>query len=126
MAKVTAVLSHITAADANNKRTAHFAPGNGVPHWAGVKPDGQINMDGPGAAQADIIFELPEEGSPVTFDQTTPWTLVGDTKGDFSVTKTESLSITVEDKNSCGGEKPEYTLHFSDRTFIDPRVINRN
>lgn len=126
MANVTAVLSNISAADANKKRTATFAEGNGVPNWAGVKSDGEIDMSGPGASQADIIFELPATGSPVTFDATTPWTITGDTKNDFTVTAKSNLSITVDDKNSAGGEQAEYTLHFSDQTFVDPRVINRN
>ena len=120
MATITANLSSISGKDGNNNRTATFSQGAGTPGWAGVKSDGEIDANGPGATAADVVFNLPAN-SPVTFKSDTPFGPIND---QFSVTVKSGSSITVHDNNSKSGQY-EYTLYFTDGTSLDPRFINR-
>ena len=123
MPTITAELSNISAADANKNRTATFSPGNGNPAWSGVQNGGEIDANGPGAAAADVVFNL-TSGSPVSFSSSGPFTATP-ASTEFSVTSNTGSSITVHDNNDVGSGTYEYTLHFSDGTRLDPRFINR-
>jgi hypothetical protein len=120
MATITANLSSISGSGPSNNRTATFSQGSGAPSWASVKSDGEIDANGPGAAAADVVFNLPAD-SPVTFMADTPFSPVND---QFSVIVKSDTSITVHDNNTRSGQY-EYTLYFSDGTSLDPRFINR-
>lgn len=127
MATVTANLSDISDADPTTKnRTATFSQGNGTPAWAAVHSNGDIDADGPGAANCNVEFNLPE-GSPVSFKTEGPFSPSGTgTQFDVnSVTANQLVMDDANDPNQPGSGEVEYTLYFSDGTKLDPKFKNR-
>lgn len=115
-----------TVGDANTTthvRTCTYSEGQGNPVWSGVLANGDVDLSKNGAQpDVKIIWALP---AGYLFNSTQPFTTVP-VSNDFSVTSgAGTATLTVRDTNNDASITDyEYTLHLSDGTKIDPKVIN--
>ena len=124
MTTLAITIGSLTAQDASNNRTATYTKSSG-PDWATVGSDGAIDLTHPSDTNApaiDLQFTLP---SGHLFASSSAFT-TNPASADFSVTSgAGTATLTVSDSNNDAVNTPyEYTLHLSDGTKIDPRVIN--
>ena len=118
-------LSNISAQSATNERTASYAKGTGTPSWATVGSTGDINLSNPPQANlaVNLEFDLP---AGYTFASTGAFT-TNPASADFEVVSgagTSTLTVSDSNNDATVGTQYDYTLHLSDGTFIDPKVIN--
>jgi hypothetical protein len=120
---VRITISDIGAAE-NGVRPATYAAGTGVPAWASVASDGDVDLNKNGQGQPDVDLEwtLP---SGYLFDSTAPFRVSPDT-GMFSVSSgAGTATLTVNDGNNDATQTEyTYTLKLSDGSTLDPKVIN--
>lgn len=127
MPTINVTISSLGAANANNCRSATYAEGSGVPDWADVASNGDINVSrNPNAntPDVDITWTLPSGfvfagTDPVTFDP--PST-------DFTYDSgagTATVKVTDSNNDATVGSEHPYQLHLGDGTSLDPKVINR-
>ncbi len=111
-------------APVNNVRPATYGPGNGVPAWASVDANGDVNLNknGQGQPDVDLEFSLPDE---MLFDANDPFSVTPASET-FEVTGGKGTStLTVNDgNNDAPNTEYNYTLKLSDGTTLDPKVIN--
>lgn len=124
MANVNVTIDTVGNANSTtHERTATYSEGRGNPGWSGVAGNGDVDLSKNGAQpDVKIIWTLP---SGYLFDSNQPFTTVP-ASDDFSVTSgAGTTTLTVRDTNNDASiTNYEYTLHLSDGTKIDPKVIN--
>ena len=123
MANVNVTIDSVGNANTNNERTATYSAGNGNPSWSGVATNGDVDLSKNGAQpNVQIIWTLP---AVYTFHATTPFS-TDPVSNEFSVQSGAGTNtLTVRDANNDASiTNYEYTLHLSDGTKIDPKVIN--
>jgi hypothetical protein len=125
MPTVKVDLSNISAASATHERSASYSAGTGNPSWVTVGSTGDVDLSHPPQANlaVDLEFSLP---TGYTFATTSPFT-TNPASADFSVVwgaGTSTLTVSDSNNDAAVGTQYDYTLHLSDGTFIDPKVIN--
>lgn len=124
MANINVKIDTVGAVDTNTQlRTATYSEGSGNPGWSGVAANGDVDLSKNGAQpDVKIIWALPDG---YLFNATNPFT-TNPVSADFSVESGAGTNtLTVRDTNNdVSITDYEYTLHLSDGTKIDPRVIN--
>ena len=109
----------------NGVRSACYGPGNGVPNWATVDTNGDVNLNknGQGIPDVDLEWTLP---SGYLFDSSAPFSVSPNPDGMFSVTSGEGTgTLTVNDGNNDANQTQyTYTLKLNDGSTLDPKVIN--
>ena len=124
MANVSITIDTIGSANTTTQdRTATYSEGSGNPGWSGVAANGDVDLSKNGA-QPDVklIWTLP---AGYLFNSTNPFTTVP-VSADFTVESGAGTNVlTVRDTNNdVSITDYAYTLHLSDNTKIDPKVIN--
>jgi hypothetical protein len=123
MANVHVTIDSVGDSNSTNDRTATYSEGNGNPGWSGVAANGDVDLSKNGAQpNVNIIWVLPTN---FLFDATTPFS-TAPVSTDFSVTSGAGTNtLTIRDSNNDTSITDyQYTLHLSDGTKIDPKVIN--
>lgn len=123
MANVNVTIDTLTAANSTSERTGTYSAGTGNPNWASVGTNGDVNLNSASHANVNLVFTLP---TGFTFADASAFTTVP-TSTDFNVTGgagTQTLTVSDTNNDPVAGTEYMYTLHLSDGTKIDPKVIN--
>ena len=126
MPTVTVLITDIGSKN-DNKRKACYSAGRGIPPWASVDRDGNINLNknGNGQPNVDLKFTLPDDKD-FHFSSHGPFSVDPSDTGQFSVTSGGGTKeLVVADANN-DAQQTDYTyqLKLSDDSTLDPKVIN--
>ena len=125
MPTVAVTIDTLTEKSSTNERTGTYSKASG-PNWATVGTNGDVGLSNPSnqqSPQANISWTLP---AGFMFASTGAFTTVP-ASAEFSIVSgggTATLTVSDDNNDTSPGTEYQYTLHLSDGSKIDPRIIN--
>jgi hypothetical protein len=125
MPTVAVTIDTLTLKPGTTEYTGTYSKASG-PSWATVGANGDVGLSNPAnrqSPQANISWTLPAGH---TFADSGAFT-TDPVSAEFSIVSgggTATLTVSDDNNDTTAGTAYRYTLHLSDGSTIDPRIIN--